>query len=111
MRRETTIALPDCARHLYLWERCSIKGIKLRGRYALMATIVNLSDYRGQRKAERSDAPAAEGAKPGPHYFCTRCESDRFKLFSSGVVHCAQCSALMRNITVAETEQGKAGSK
>jgi ribosomal protein L37AE/L43A len=77
-----------------------------------MATIVNLSDYRGARKVEQRDSPAPEaGVKPGPHYFCTRCETDRFKLFSSGVVHCAQCGALMRNITVAETEQGKAGSK
>ena len=74
-----------------------------------MATIVNLSDYRGERKAGRRTPPEA-GIKPGPHYFCTRCESDGFKLFSSGVVHCAQCGALMRNITVAETEQGKADS-
>ena len=76
-----------------------------------MATIVNLSEYRSLRKAESREVPAAEGAKPGPHYFCTRCETDRFKLFSSGVVHCASCGALMRNITVAESEQGKAGSK
>lgn len=75
---------------------------------SLMATIVNLSDYRGERKAARTQPEA--GVKPGPHYFCTRCESDRFKLFSSGVVHCAQCGALMRNITVAETEQGKASN-
>lgn len=77
-----------------------------------MATIVNLSDYRDERKAGRRAQPAPEaGVKPGPHYFCTRCESDRFKLFSSGTVHCAQCGALMRNITVAESEHGKSSSQ
>jgi ribosomal protein L37AE/L43A len=76
-----------------------------------MATIVDLSEYRSARKAERRDVPAPEaGIKPGPHYFCTRCETDRFKLFSSGTVHCAQCGALMRNITVTESEQGKTSS-
>ncbi len=77
-----------------------------------MATIVNLSDYRDERKAgQRAPAAPQAGIKPGPHYFCTRCESDRFKLFSSGMVHCAQCGALMRNITVAESEHGKADSQ
>ncbi|MGE5640544.1 MAG: hypothetical protein ACM30H_10640 [Clostridia bacterium] len=77
-----------------------------------MATIVNLSDFRTTRTAEQREAPAPQaGIKPGPHYFCTRCETDRFRLFSSGSVHCAQCGALMRNITVADTDQGRAGSK
>jgi ribosomal protein L37AE/L43A len=77
-----------------------------------MATIVNLSDYRTPRQAQRRDVPAPDaGIKPGPHYFCTRCETDRFKLFASGTVHCAHCGALMRNIAVAESDQGKAGSK
>ncbi len=68
-----------------------------------MATIVNLSEYRGAPAKDRSDARAPEaGIKPGPHYFCTRCESDRFRLFSSGTIHCASCGALMRNIGVAE---------
>ena len=77
-----------------------------------MATIVDLSDYRTERKAGRRAVPGPEaGVKAGPHYFCTRCEGDRFKLFSSGVIHCAHCGALMRNITVAESEHGKAGSQ
>ncbi len=77
-----------------------------------MATIVDLSDFRATRTAEPREAPAPQaGIKPGPHYFCTRCETDRFRLFSSGSVHCAQCGALMRNITVADADQGHAGSK
>ncbi len=77
-----------------------------------MATIVNLSDYRLARAAEPRETPAPQaGIKPAPHYFCTRCETDRFKLFSSGSVNCAGCGALMRNISVSEADQGKAGSK
>lgn len=77
-----------------------------------MAAIVDLAEYRSQRSAQKRDVAAPEaGAKPGPHYYCTRCETDRFRLFSSGTVHCAQCGALMRNIAVSESEQGKTGSK
>jgi hypothetical protein len=77
-----------------------------------MATIVNLADYRAAHGAGERNSPAPQaGIKPGPHYFCTRCETDKFKLFSSGTVHCSQCGALMRNITVAESGQDKTGSK
>lgn len=77
-----------------------------------MATITDLAQYRSSRKVERREAPAPEaGIKPGPHYFCTRCETDRFRLYASGTIHCANCGAQMRNIVVAETEQGKTGSK
>ena len=76
-----------------------------------MATIVQLSDYRSARTAEQREAPDPQaGMSPGPHYFCTRCETDRFRLFSSGSVHCAQCGALMRNINVADAGSGKTGA-
>ena len=77
-----------------------------------MATIVQLSDYRVTRSAEPREVPDPQaGIRPGPHYFCTRCETDRFRLFSSGAVHCSQCGALMRNIAVKDAEPGRAGSK
>ena len=46
-----------------------------------------------------------------PHYFCLRCDAERFQLYATGVIHCAQCGALMRNISVIEGEEGRAGSK
>ena len=81
-----------------------------------MALIVDLSEYRSQRAAQdaqpRRNSPTQQaGIRPGPHYFCTRCETDRFKLFAAGTIHCANCGALMRNISVAESGQGKSGSK
>ena len=73
-----------------------------------MAQIVRLSEYRkagSTRRAAMSStgSPQAGGAPHGaPHYFCLRCDTDQFKLFPGGTVHCAHCGALMRNITVAD---------
>ncbi len=76
-----------------------------------MATILDFSHYRSAaaRRPGESRAPDA-GIKPGPHYFCTRCESDRFRLYSSRTIHCASCGALMRNIAVDEREKSESGS-
>jgi hypothetical protein len=67
-----------------------------------MAQIVRLSEYRKPAAARRAVAPAATpGAAEGaPHYFCLRCDTDQFKLYPGGIVHCAHCGALMRNISV-----------
>ena len=74
-----------------------------------MATIVQLDKYR---KAHRPQRPAPAAAPAGaPHYFCLRCDAERFQLYATGTIHCAQCGALMRNISVTEGEEGRAGSK
>ena len=70
-----------------------------------MENIVRLSEYR-QRKTARRPAPP-----PAAAYFCTRCDSDEFKLSSAGMVHCAHCAALMRNLLVGATaDPGPGGS-
>lgn len=61
-----------------------------------MKNIVRLSDYRERHTAPRETAPS----DPGPHYYCERCESDRFRLFTSGVIRCAHCGVQMGNISV-----------
>ena len=62
-----------------------------------MENIVRLADYRKRRKPpKRARSPAEVSAQ----YFCTRCDSDEFKLSAAGMVHCAHCSALMRNLLV-----------
>jgi ribosomal protein L37AE/L43A len=65
-----------------------------------MENIVRLSEYRARRKARPAVPPAAA------QYFCTRCDSGDFKLSAAGMVHCAHCGALMRNLLVGVTEQG-----
>ena len=66
--------------------------------------IVRLAEYRKRREARRP-APAA-----GARYFCTRCDSGEFRLSAMGMVHCAHCSALMRNLLVGvyDPDQGPA---
>ena len=68
-----------------------------------MENIVRLAEYRSKRRKppKRPSAPAEIGAQ----YFCTRCDSDEFKLSAAGMVHCAHCSALMRNLLITPSSQ------
>jgi ribosomal protein L37AE/L43A len=71
-----------------------------------MENIVRLADYRKRRKpAQRAVAPGESGAQ----YFCTRCDSDEFKLSAAGMVHCAHCGALMRNLLVSSSPSQETG--
>jgi hypothetical protein len=77
-----------------------------------MATIVQLDQYRKPRRSPaRTPAPVGTLSAGAPHYFCLRCDAERFQLYATGVIHCGQCGALMRNISVIEGEEGRAGSK
>jgi hypothetical protein len=63
--------------------------------------IVCLDEYRKARQPARprptSTSPDAE------HYFCMRCDSDQFRLYSGGEVNCAKCGSLMQNLGIGET--------
>ena len=74
-----------------------------------MENIVRLAEYRKRRKAARAPAPVAPRADLGAQYFCTRCDADEFKLSALGMVHCAHCGALMRNLLVTPTSSQEAG--
>ena len=62
-----------------------------------MENIVRLDDYRKTRKPARP--PKAPDA---PRFFCLSCDTDTFKLYASGSIHCAACGALIRNIGVSD---------
>jgi hypothetical protein len=64
-----------------------------------MENIVRLAEYRKRRQAQRAAAPAGS-ADTGSQYFCTRCDGGEFRLTALGMVHCAHCGALMRNLLV-----------
>ena len=72
-----------------------------------MEKVVSLSDYR---KAKRPAEKPARAHDPLPHYFCQRCDTDHFKLYASGEVYCASCSALIRNILVSPTSPSSQGA-
>jgi hypothetical protein len=63
-----------------------------------MENIVRLDDYRKARKP----APGRK-APDAPRFFCLSCDTDQFKLYASGSVHCAACGALIRNIGVSDS--------
>jgi hypothetical protein len=71
-----------------------------------MAQIVRLSEYRkaGAHRRSGGTSTSSQQEAPGgaPHYFCQRCDTDQFKLYPGGSVHCSHCGALMRNITVSD---------
>jgi hypothetical protein len=64
----------------------------------LMENIVRLDEYRKSRRPAR-----AARAPESPRFFCLSCDTDQFKLYASGSVHCASCGALIRNIGVSDS--------
>jgi ribosomal protein L37AE/L43A len=67
--------------------------------------VVRLSEYRKRRKGTRQPAVTQDW---GPQYYCLRCDADDFKLYASGVVHCAHCGSMMRNLLVNATKAEEA---
>ena len=82
-----------------------MKRIKLRDGPPLMENIVRLAEYRNKR---RKPARPAASTDSGTQYFCTRCDSGEFRLSAMGMVHCAHCSALMRNLLVSPSPNREA---
>lgn len=63
-----------------------------------MENILRLDDYR---KTRRRGRPA--NTPDAPRFFCLSCDTDQFKLYATGSVHCAACGALIRNIGVSDS--------
>lgn len=63
-----------------------------------MENIVRLDEYRKTRRPP----PRASKVPDAPRFFCLSCDTDQFKLYASGSVHCAACGALIRNIGVSD---------
>jgi ribosomal protein L37AE/L43A len=61
--------------------------------------VVRLDEYRKSRLPARPQAASAPDAE---HYFCMRCDSDQFRLYASGEVHCSKCGSLMQNLSIGE---------
>ena len=64
-----------------------------------MQNIVRLDEYRKQHRSGPARTPAPEA----PRYFCLSCDTDHFKLYAAGTVHCAACGSLIRNVQVLGT--------
>ena len=62
-----------------------------------MENVIPLAEYRKRRSQARRDARVQDWRA---QYYCLRCDGDEFRLYASGVVHCAHCGSLMRNLLV-----------
>ena len=71
-----------------------------------MAQIIQLAEFRRQKKTRHGKASTPA---PAPAYYCMRCDADWFKLYPSGLVSCAGCGAVMRNILIANSDPAKQG--
>ena len=74
-----------------------------------MENIVQLDQFRKRKEEKAAAQPASSAPKFGAQYFCTRCDADEFKLSALGMVHCAQCGSLMRNLLVSLSPSQEAG--
>lgn len=63
----------------------------------MVENVVRLAEYRKRRQSGQRAVPAPDS---GSQYFCTRCDSEEFRLSAAGLVHCAHCGSLMRNLLV-----------
>ena len=68
--------------------------------------VVRLAEYRKRRKPAAPQRAVAQDW--GPQYYCLRCDGDEFKLYASGVVHCAHCGSMMRNLLINSTKAEEA---
>jgi len=59
--------------------------------------VINLAE---RKQAADMKAASQKLNADGGHYFCVKCDNDRFKLFVGGAVHCVTCGAMMSNLTV-----------
>jgi len=64
-----------------------------------MGEVVKLVERRVKRIAGRGVSPRLLDEQA---YFCVGCDTDRFLLYPSGRVQCAQCGALMENLRVSD---------
>ena len=62
-----------------------------------MENIVRLAEYRKRRAQPPRAVPSFDS---GAQYYCTRCDGGEFRLSAAGMVHCAHCGAMMRNLLV-----------
>ena len=60
--------------------------------------VIRLAEYRSKRRRRAQRVAVLQDW--GPQYYCLRCDGDEFKLYASGIVHCAHCGSLMRNLLV-----------
>jgi hypothetical protein len=60
-----------------------------------MSTVIDMRAWKASRTPEPETAPVSPPTGE-MLYFCRACDSERFRIFESGVVRCAQCDGELR---------------
>ena len=58
-----------------------------------MSAVIEMKSWKASHA--RRTAPGS-GSRGEMLYFCTACDSERFRIFESGVVRCGECDAELR---------------
>lgn len=66
----------------------------------MSTNVVRLDEYRKAKQPARQRTRVS--SSDAEHYFCMRCDSDQFRLYAGGEVHCAKCGSLMQNLCIGE---------
>jgi hypothetical protein len=62
-----------------------------------MGRVVDMKKWKASHGPEAVPASPSVTASTGQMlYFCRACDSERFRIFESGAVRCAQCDAELR---------------
>jgi len=58
-----------------------------------MSAVIDMKSWKASHAPKTAPASPSTGEML---YFCTACNSERFRIFASGVVRCGQCDAELR---------------
>jgi hypothetical protein len=62
-----------------------------------MSTVIEMKQWKASHTPEAEPVSPSMTASTGQMlYFCRACDSERFRIFESGVVRCARCDAELR---------------
>ena len=51
-----------------------------------------------KQKPVKGLQPAVKKSSDAPRYFCLSCDGDVFKFYADNSIHCASCTALIKNL-------------
>ena len=58
-----------------------------------MSAVIDMKSWKESHRPKTAPAAPATGERL---YFCTACNSERFRIFESGAVRCGHCDAELR---------------
>ena len=58
-----------------------------------MSAVIDMKSWKASHRPKTAPASPSTGERL---YFCTACDSERFRIFESGAVRCGHCDAELR---------------